>query len=203
MSWKTFAKRLIHNCWSKNEILLLKREKNLKLEQSHFKECKGRIVYVTEDNISDCGAFENPEHYIPVYRKMISNGDYVHFGYLNDDCVFRHAAQCSGVLSYDGVSIKNLKKGLEVYTHYAYCAPRARGMGFLPMSLQLFAEKFSKCDMYTMVNEDNISSLRGHFRVGYVPYMRIEVKNHFFTKRVRKQRITQEEATELVTQCYN
>ena len=61
MGLKSFIKRLPHEIWSNNEILLLKRSAGIPLDYSKRKEFKGEIIEATEANIEDCGEFEDPK----------------------------------------------------------------------------------------------------------------------------------------------
>lgn len=203
MGIKSFIKRLPHEIWSKNEILLLKRSAGMPLDYSKRKEFKGEIIEATEANLEDCGAFEDPKRYVPIYRGMIQNGDLVHFGYLKGRCVFRHAAKCSGDIIFDGALVKTINKNKEIYIHYGYCAPKARGMGFHAESLFMFTNKFFDYDIYTLVKEENYSSLKGCFRVDYNPYMLIKLKHRFFSTKVEKIELNEEQKKRIIEACYN
>lgn len=202
MGLKSFVKRLPHEIWSNNEILLLKRSAGTPLDYSKLKEFKGKIIEATEDNIEDCGEFEDAKRYVPIYRKMIQNGDIVHFGYIEGHCVFRHAAKCSGDILFDGALIKTIKKNNEIYIHYGYCAPQARGMGFHTESLFEFANKFLDYDIYTLVKKENYNSLKGCFRVDYRPYRLIIVKHRLFSVKIKQTELNEDSRKQIIESCY-
>ena len=202
MGLKSFIKRLPHEIWSNNEILLLKRSAGIPLDYSKRKEFKGEIIEATDANIEDCGEFEDPKRYVPIYRKMIQNGDIVHFGYIGDHCVFRHAMKNSGTIDYDGAVIKKIVLGKEKYVHYAYTAPCARGRGLHVNSLYIFAENNKDCDFFSLVKENNYVSLKGHFMLGYAPYLRIIVKHRFFSIKVEQTELNEDSKKRIVEACY-
>lgn len=179
--------------YSTHSILLLVRPaKEFAAEMQH-KPCPGEFRAVTEDNIHDCAAFEDADHYVPVYRSMLEKGDYVVFGYLNGVCVFRHAMQKSGDISFAHSTIRQLKEN-EAYVHYGFCAPEARGQGFHSESIYRFCKDNPSHTLYAMVEEKNIASLRGCVRNGFHIHSRLTVKYRFFRRWFKETPISPAEA---------
>lgn len=121
---------------------------------------------MTEENISDCAAFEDPEHY-------------VHYAYLDGNCVFRHALQCSGSIYFSETYIKALSEN-ERYIHYAYCAPQARGNAIHKESTVRLCSLYPDSDVYVIVALDNIASLKAYIYAGFKIKSRIRLKWRLF-----------------------
>lgn len=193
MTTKEFFRLLRHRLWSTSQTLLLLRPANAPLPEQTWKPCPGEFRPVTEENIDDCGQFEDAAHYVPVYREMIQRGDFVHFGYLNGKCVYRHAAQCSGDVVWGGCFVRHLQSH-EIHTYFSYCAPDARGGGWQTESLRIMFETYPDCTAYTEIKKTNIPSLISCFRAGYRPYSVLTVKNRFLFRRLHEHVLTPEEA---------
>lgn len=128
MPIKSFLLRQRNHLWSTKSTLLLVRPAGKPLDETQHKPCDGILRPVTEENIQDCAAFENPSHYVPIYRSMLKNGDQVFFGYLGEKCVFRCATMHKGEITLADNSFHSLQEG-ELLIHYSFCAPAARGHG--------------------------------------------------------------------------
>lgn len=200
MNFTIVLKHIIHEIWSENSILMLKRNAYAALDYDKAAKWNSEIsiVPVTDDNVYDCKEFEDPEHYVPIYKGMIDRGDFVQYGYLDGKCVFRHAIKCSGDITFENAVIKHIDNKC-VYSHYAYCAPQARGKGFLTKSLFLVAKKYFDHDIYMLVYEDNYSSLKSHFRTEYYPYKYLTVKNRMFKKKITIKDISDDVKMEIVS----
>lgn len=198
MTAKEFFRLLLHRLWSTDEILQLVRPANAPLPERTWKPCPGEFRPVTEENINDCGQFEDAAHYIPVYREMIQRGDFVHFGYLNGKCVYRHAAQCSGDVVWGGCFVRHLQSH-EIHTHFSYCAPDARGGGWQMESLRIMFETYPDCTAYTEVKKTNIPALISNFRVGYRPYSVLTVKNRLLHRSLTERKLSPEEISSFVS----
>jgi len=184
--WGRFREGL----WSTDSILLLTRPAGP--PGAEARPFAGELRIVTEKDLSDCAAFEDAAHYVPVYRDMLRRGDFVLFGYLDGACVFRHCLQLSGPFSFKGHPVRDLAPN-EAYVHYGYCAPNARGNGFHQASLSRFPREFPTRTLYALVKEDNEKSLRGCFRTGYRPYSRLTAKSRFFHSSCSEVPLTAEE----------
>ena len=154
--------RLRDGLWSTHSNLLPVRPAGDLPDETQRKYCKGTFVPVAEENIQDCAAFENPNHYVPVYRDMLQRGDYIHYGYVDGECVFRHCLQKSGQVTLQGCTVRTLSSQ-EAYIHYGFCAPKARGLGFHAESIYRFCTAFPQLQLFALVREDNAASLRGCF----------------------------------------
>lgn len=192
MTAKEFFRLLLHRLWSESETLLLVRPANTPLPERTWKPCPGEFRPVTEENINDCGQFEDAAHYVPVYREMIQQGDVVHFGYLNGKCVFRHCMQRGGTFYEDGCPVRTLGKN-EVYIHYVFCAPEARGLGLHTEGTRRFCEAFPSDTFFSCVKSDNASSLYGFFLSGYHPYSVLTVKNRFLFRHLHEHILAPDE----------
>lgn len=193
MTFLEFCTAFCKRIWSERSILLLVRSANQKVDESRRKPCEGEFRPVTEKNIGDCAQFEDADTRVPVYREMLENGYMMRFGYLNGKCVFRHAAQCSGDVTFDGCTILTLGEH-EISPCYSYCAPEARGKGFHAESIYRMAQEFPDCTSYTMVLPTNKSSLKGYYRNGYEPLALLTVKKRFFKRQLLRKDFTCEEA---------
>ena len=193
MTASEFCKALRRRIWSDSETLLLVRPAGKPLDDSKRKLCPGEIRAVTEKDLPDCAAFEDAARYVPVYRDMLKRGDLVHFGYLNGKCVYRHAAQCAGDITCDGCFVRRLQPH-EIYTHYSYCAPAARGKGFQPESLRQMFLTFFDHTAYTLIDPQNKRSLAGAFRNGYEVRSLLTVKNRLFRRILTEKLLSPEEA---------
>lgn len=192
MTTKEFFCRLRHRLWSTSQTLLLLRPANAPLPEQTWKPCPGEFRDVTEENINDCGQFENAVHYVPIYREMLKQGDVVHFGYLNGKCVFRHCMQRSGSFYEDGCLVHTLGAD-EAFIHYVFCSPNARGLGFHTEGTRRFCEQLLAHSFYTCVKPDNFPSLHGFFLSGFQPYSLLTVKNRFLFRRLHEHILTPEE----------
>lgn len=193
MTTKEFFRRLRHRLWSTSQTLLLLRPANAPLPEQTWKPCPGEFRDVTEENINDCGQFENAVHYVPIYWEMLKQGDVVHFGYLNGKCVFRHCMQRSGSVYEDGCLVHTLGTD-EAFIHYGYCAPEARGNSFHSESLRIFSVCNPELNIFAAVKPENYKSLIGVYRAGFQPYSLLTVKNRFLFRRLREHILTPEEA---------
>lgn len=197
----TFQKvwsRFKNDLWSTDSILLLVRPANAPVAPFPSKPCIGELRLVTEDHLPDCAAFENAAVYVPIYQKMLRQGDLVHFGYLNGKCVYRHAAKTSGILVFSGHTVRCLGEK-ELITHFSYCDPSARGGGWQTESLREFFRVRFDSTSYTLILEDNYSSLISCFRAGYQPYSRLTVKKRFFRSTLSETPLTEKEISALLT----
>lgn len=165
--------------WSTDSILLLIRPAGRSLETVPQRSFPGTLLTVTETQLSDCAAFEDAARYVPIYRNMLRRGDIVQFGYWEGRCVFRHCLMLSGSFFFGNHAVRTLK-GNEVYIHYAFCAPQARGNHFHTESIRRFCSLYPDHTVYTMVKKEKLLSLRGYIRNGLIPHSRITVKNRFF-----------------------
>lgn len=189
--------KLQYRIWSTGSILLLVRPANAPVDPFPCKPCAGELRAVTEADLPDGAAFEDPAHYLPVYKKMLERGGVIHFGYLGGKCVYRHAATFSGTLDFRGCVVRRLGEK-EMFTHFSYCAPEARGGGWQTESLREFFRLFPGYRSYTCVKDDNFPSLIPCFRAGYRPYSRITVKKRFFRSALTETPLTEEEAEDLL-----
>ena len=192
MKLTEFLTRLRHRLWSTSTSLLLVRPAGTVVTISEEKRCPGELREVTEENIMDCSAFEDPTHYVPIYRSMLEKGDVVLFGYLNGHCVFRCAMQLHGSFSFDGCAVRCLND-TEDYIHYVYCAPEFRGHHFHLAALIYTASTHPAQQSYAVVKEDNIPSLKSFYRAGYEPYSLLTVKNRLLHRALKEQVLSPEE----------
>ena len=192
MNISAFLTRLRHRLWSTSTSLLLVRPAGTAVSIPEEKRCPGELREVTEENIMDCGAFEDAAHYVPIYRSMIEKGDVVLFGYLNGRCVFRHCLQLHGAFNFDGCVVRVLN-GEEAYVHYGYCAPEGRGNHFHLTSLVYMASTHFTKKNYAIVKEDNVRSLKDCYRAGYEPYSLLTVKNRLLHRSLTEQVLSPEE----------
>lgn len=191
MTFQSFLKKLRHlsphqvyrflkdRIWSTDSILLLIRPASISSEVHAQRPFLGTFRTVTEEQLSDCAAFEDPARYIPIYRDMLRRGDIVQFGYWEGKCVFRHCLMPSGSFSSGSHTVRTLGKN-EAYIHYAFCAPQVRGNHFHTESIRRFCSLYPNRTIYTMVKEEKPFSLRGYMQNGFIPHSRITVKNRFF-----------------------
>ena len=187
-----FLTRLRHRLWSTSTSLLLVRPAGTVVTIPEEKRCPGELREVTEKNIMDCAAFEDPVHYVPLYRSMLEKGDVILFGYLNGRCVFRYCLQLHGAFDSDGCVVRVLN-GEEVYVHYVYCAPEFRGHHFHLAALAYTASMYHKQQSYAVVKEDNIPSLKNFYRAGYEAYSLLTVKNRLLCRTLTERILSQEE----------
>lgn len=192
MKITAFLTRLRHRLWSTSTSLLLVRPAGTVVTIPEEKRCPGELRAVTEENLMDCAAFEDPAHYVPIYRSMLEKGDMILFGYLNGRCVFRHCMQLHGTFDFDGCVVRSLKEN-EAYILFGYCAPEGRGNHFHLSSLVYMASTHITKTNYTIVKEDNIRSLKDCYRAGYEPYSLLTVKNRFFHRALAEQVLSPEE----------
>lgn len=186
-----------YRLWSTHSILLLVRPANAPVDPFPSKPCIGELRFVTEEDLPDCAAFEDPAHYVPVYREMLRRGDLVLFGYLDGTCVFRCCLQCGGPILYQGYTERELAAN-EAYVHYVFCAPAARRKGFHKAALRYLRAACPGRVLYAQVMEDNIPSLRGFFRTGFRPYSRLTVKNRLFRSVLTEIPLAEEEVEALM-----
>lgn len=192
MKMTVFFTRLRHRLWSTSTSLLMVQPAGTVVTIPEEKRCPGELRKVTEENIMDCSAFEDPAHYVPVYRAMLKQGDMVLFGYLNGRCVFRHCLQLHGSFDFDGCAVR-LLSDTEDYVHYVYCAPEFRGNHFQLAALAYSASMYHSQRSYAVVKEDNMSSLKNFYRAGYEPYSLLTVKNRLFHRALTERVLSQEE----------
>lgn len=183
MTISEFTTRFMHRLWSTNTILLLVRPIGKPLDDSFHKPCPGEFCPITAKNIEDCASFENAEHYVPIYREMLSNGDYGHYGYLDGECVFREWVQVSGTFCFEGCPVRLLSEN-QGYIHYAYCTPEARGNGFMTRGVFLLTQAYLDRQLFALVREDNLPSLKSLRRNGFEIYSKLTVKNRFFRRKL-------------------
>lgn len=186
-----FINRLQHRLWSTSTSLLLVRPAGTTVSIPEEKRCPGELREVTEENLIDCGAFEDAAHYVPTYRSMLEKGDLVLFGYLNRRCVFRFCIQLHGQISFDGCAVRFLNN-TENYIHYVYCDQEFRGHHFHLAALAYTAATHHSQHSYAVVKEDNIPSLKSFYQAGYKPYSLLTVKNRFFHRTLTQHELTEE-----------
>lgn len=202
MNFFEIFERVKRRLWSQRSILLLVRPAGKTLDESKRKPSCVEFRPVTEDNIFDCGAFEDANRYVPIYRDFLSRDGYVHFGYLDGQCVFRHVIEAVDALFWEGYPFLRAEKGEKLhYVHYGFCSPKARGKGCHSESLFFMAEKCSNVDLYAMVLPDNYASLKGCFRAGFELQSLITVKHRFFRRMLLEQVLSSEEKAEYESAC--
>lgn len=171
--------KLKYGFWSVDSILVLERPAGSPTSEFSHKHFEGEIRNVTGMELSDCAAFEDPEHYVPIYQNMLKRGDLVRFGYLKGKCVFRHCLMLSGSYKFGGHTLQTLAPN-EAYIHYVFCAPNARGKGFHEVSLHQLCCMYPKYSLYAQVKENNVPSLRGFFQNGFAVKSEFIIRRRFF-----------------------
>lgn len=174
-----FLTMLAHRLWSTNTILLLERPSGKPLGER--KPCPGEFRPISEDNIADCAVIEDATHYVPIYRQMLAQGDYGQYGYLHGKCVYRQWLKCSGDILYVGCLVRTLAAN-EVYDHYVFCTPAARGQGVHAEGITQLIMRFMDHTFYALIAPNNISSLKNALRNGYEIRGRITVKCRFLRR---------------------
>ena len=197
MTWVQLMEAVKRRLWSNSESLLLVRPAGKLPDESKRKPCDGVFRPVTEKNIQDCGAFEDASVYVPIYREMLKAGDYVHFGYIQGKCAFRHCLKKSGSFDLGGGTTRTLSSG-EVYIHYGYCAPEHRGHGLHAESIYRFCMDHLNDTIYTLVKETNRSSLHGCARNGFEVKSRLFEKNRFFLRQLHEVPVGLKESEEIL-----
>lgn len=192
MKISNFFKRVAHRFWSTSTSLLLVRPSKTAVTIPEEKRCPGELREGTEETVMDCGAFEDPVRYVPIYRSMLEKGDIVLLGYLGGRCVFRYCMQLKGIFEFDGCVVRSLNSE-ESYIHYIYCAPEGRGNHFQLAALDYTSSKYLLHKNYTIVKEDNIPSLKSFYQSGYDAYSLLTVKNRLFHRTLTERILTQEE----------
>ena len=165
--------------WSTDSILLLIRPAGAPVDPFPSRPSAGKLRLVTEEDLPDCAAFEDPTVYVPIYREMLRQGDLIYFGYLNGKCVYRHVATSSQNVCFAGHIVHHLGER-EMMTHYSLCTPAARGGGWQTESLREFFHSRFDYTSYTLISEYNYASLISAFRAGYCPHSRLTVKKRIF-----------------------
>lgn len=178
---KDYLKRFCKRLYSNNTVLWLKR---FPIKESTEKqEWDGEIKLATFETIQDISCFEDADYYIPIYKKMMLNGDKVILGYLHGRCVFRTCLQCSGAVFWDGCFVKELSEN-EAYIHYVFCDPNYRRSGFFSHCLKWIIDHYSEKTLYAQVAEDNIPSLNGFYNKGFQAYKKLTSHNLLFKRRL-------------------
>lgn len=191
------CRKLKYRLWFTDSILLLTRPAGPPAEPSPRKPFAGEIRCVTEADLPDCAAFENPDRYVPIYRSMLKRGDLALFGYLDGRCVFRSFLQRSGPLAFQEHTVRELAAG-KGYVHYIFCAPDARRKGFHEAALREMCRICPDRTLYAEVKEGNIPSLRGFFRSGFAPAARLTAKNRFFRSMMAETPLSVEETAAIL-----
>lgn len=188
--------------WQCEESYLLKKAANTPVDNIVRKNEELVFEKVTEKNILDCGAFESVDKYVPIYRKMIEAGDYVHYGYLASECVFRHAVKLSGSIKIGSQEICDIGIN-DGYIHYGYCEPKVRGLGFHAESLFRFSELFNDKNLYAIVDCDNISSLHSCFRNNFSVNKIIRTNYRFFISKTIITEVSERESNDIINNVKN
>lgn len=202
MNFFEFFERVKQRLWSQGSALLLIRPAGKALDESKRKPSCVEFRPVTEDNIFDCAAFEDANRYVPVYREFLSRDGYVHFGYLDGKCVFRHVIEAVDAFFWEECLVRQAEEGEKLhYIRYGFCSPQARGKGCHSQSLFFMAEKYSDFDLYAIVFPDNYASLKGFFRSGFEVQSLITVKHRFFRRVLMEKVLSPEEKAEYESAC--
>lgn len=205
MTSSEFWKHLRHRIWSEAPILLLVRPAGKPLNEELYRrltERGGEIYSVTEKQLGDYAPFGNANVHMPVFQKILQKGGIVHLGYLNGKCVYRHAAQCSGDIEYEGCLVRHL--GLnEMMTGLSFCAPEARGHGWQTRSLYKMFQEKPEYTAYTLVREKNPASLVACLHAGYEIRDLLTVKNRIFHRSLTQRPLSKEEIQGIIAQLHN
>lgn len=148
-----------------HSFLLCRKPCNIMYSENDY--CRFEIIKDVKQ-LEDCGAFEDPNVYIPIYRNMITNGGVVVFGYRKEDdkCFFRACVLLRGAIKCDGCFVKELDEN-EGYIHYVYCDSLHRGHGAHNSAMQFICSKLKDYTLYAIVETNNMPSLKGFYRNGF------------------------------------
>lgn len=190
MTIAEFLHLLRHRLWSTCEIILLVRSPDTPLPK-HAISCPGEFRDVTEENIRDCGQFEDISM-VSVYRKMLSDGFSGQYGYLNGACVYRAWTQHRGKIDFEGCTVMSLPEHAW-YSCYVYCAPEARGNGFHRAGIAETIRQFPDETAYTMILPEKPWSMRNYILNGFKPYSSITAKNRFLHRSLCERLLSPDE----------
>lgn len=193
-AWSILRYRL----WHTESIMLLSLPKEAPLEDSLQGACPAEFRPVTEENLSDCDVFHDPEHNSKVFKSLLQRGDLGYYGYRGGVCVSCAWAKLSGPVLFGGAALWDLSAA-DALIHFAYVSPAARGQRIHAFLIHHVLEQLGgEKNMYTLVYPHNTAALKNNFRAGFRLESRVTVKRRFFRVRVIEQPVSGSELSELL-----
>lgn len=147
---------------------------------------------VNDEMLGDTSIFEKST-YRETYAKMLQEGQYGVFGYINNRCVYRRWVKPIDAVEFRGVYKIPLDRSSMLF-HFDYCAPEARGKRIHSEDIRQMCIRFSDKDCYATIVPNNFASMHGYLKNGF--YKELDVRVGYccfipyrFTKKIYKRSI--------------
>lgn len=152
-----------------NETVIIFELKSLKQQNS-----KAIIKNATFENLKDILYFQNKK-YINIFKDFLNKGDKGYFAYIDNNCIHRSWIKSDNQIVYPHWALPYNLKDNEVFIHYCETAPEARGQNIYSHVLSHVANIFKDKNILISVNKNNISSIKGVAKVGFIPKEEIQI----------------------------
>ena len=152
-----------------NETIILFELKKLKKQNSI-----AIVKNATFENLNDILSFQDLK-FIKVFENFLKIGDTGYLGYIEKECVHRSWVQSNNQTVDLPLSIPYKLKDNEIFIHYCETSHKARGKNIYPHVLCHIAEEFKEKKILITTTKNNIASIKGMRKVGFVPRETIHI----------------------------